>query len=82
MVHNVLKCPSQWPSGLRRGSAVDRLLELQVPDQSGVWMSFSCECCVLSGRDLRNGPIPCLEESHRLWCVIVCDTETSRMREP
>jgi hypothetical protein len=35
---------------------------------------------VLSGRGLCNGPIPRPEESYRLWCVIVCDLETSRMR--
>ena len=26
--------------------------------------------------------ITCPEESYRLWCVIVCDLETSRMRRP
>ena len=31
----------------------------------------SCECCVLSGRDLCDGPISRPEESYRLWCVIV-----------
>jgi hypothetical protein len=37
------------------------------------WMSLSCECCVLSGRGLCDGPITCSEESYRLWrvaCVI------------
>jgi hypothetical protein len=42
----------------------------------------SCECCVLSGRGLCDGPIPRPEESYRLWCVIVCDPETPRMRRP
>jgi hypothetical protein len=28
---------------------------------------------VLSGRGLRNGPIPHPEESYRLWCVFECD---------
>ena len=27
-------------------------------------------------------PIPHTQESYRLWCVIVCDTETSRMTLP
>jgi hypothetical protein len=36
-------------------------------------MSVCCECCVLSGRGLCDGPIPRAEESYRLWCVIVCD---------
>jgi hypothetical protein len=43
-----------------------------------------CECCVLSGRDLRDELITRSEESYRLWCVVVvvCDLETSRMRRP
>jgi hypothetical protein len=45
-------------------------------------MSVSCECCVLSGRGLCEGPISHPEESYRLWRVIVCDLETSRMRRP
>ena len=35
---------------------------------------------VLSGRGLCDGPIPRPEESYRLWCVSVCDLQTSRMR--
>jgi hypothetical protein len=41
-----------------------------------------CECCVLSGRGLCNELITRPEESYRLWCVVVCDLETSRMRRP
>jgi hypothetical protein len=41
-------------------------------------MSVSCECCVLSGRGLRDGSIIRPEESYRLWC----DLETSTMRRP
>jgi hypothetical protein len=36
--------------------------------------------CVLSGRDLCNGLITRLEETCRLWCVLVCDLGTSRVR--
>ena len=36
---------SQWPSGLRRGCAADRLLGLRVRILSGVWM------CVLHSKD-------------------------------
>jgi hypothetical protein len=43
-------------------------------------MFVRCECCVLSGRGLCNGPITRPEESYRLWCVLVCDLGTSRMR--
>jgi hypothetical protein len=34
-----------------------------------VWMSVSCECCVLSGRGLCDGLIPRPEEFYRVWCV-------------
>jgi hypothetical protein len=37
-------------------------------------------CCVWSGRGLCVGLITFPEESFRLWCVIMCDLETSRMR--
>ena len=43
---------SQWPRGLRRGSAAARLLRLWVRIPLGAWMSVCCECCVLSGRGL------------------------------
>jgi len=45
------------------------------------WM-FVCECCVLSGRGLSDELITRPEQSYRLWCVIVCDLETWRMRRP
>ena len=45
-------------------------------------MSVSCESCVLSSRRLYDEPIPCLEESYRLWCVIECDLDISRKRWP
>jgi hypothetical protein len=45
-------------------------------------MSFSCECSAFSGKGLREGPIPCPEESYRLWCVIVCELQTSSTRRP
>ena len=41
-----------------------------------------CECRVLSGRGLCDVPIPRPRESWRLWCVTVCDLETSSMRRP
>ena len=42
-------------------------------------MFVCCECRVLSGRDLCDELITRPEESYRLWCVVVCDLETSRM---
>jgi hypothetical protein len=43
--------------------------ELRVRIPLGVWLSFSCECCVLSGRDLFEGPTPCPED---FYGVCVC----------
>jgi hypothetical protein len=37
---------------------------------------------VLSGRGLCDELITRSEESYRLWCVVVCDLETSWMRRP
>jgi hypothetical protein len=41
-----------------------------------------CECCVLSGRGLCYELITRPQESYRLWCVVVCDLETSKLRRP
>jgi hypothetical protein len=62
-------CRSQWPLGLRRGSAAVRLLGLWVRITLGARTSVCCECCVLSGRGPCVGLIPPLEESYRVWCV-------------
>jgi hypothetical protein len=43
-------------------------------------MFVCCECCVLSGRGLGDGLITRPEESCRLWCIVVCDQETSKTR--
>ena len=45
-------------------------------------MFVFCECCVLSGRGLCDELITHPEESYRLWCVVVCDLETSRIGAP
>jgi len=45
-------------------------------------MFVCCEYCVLSGRGLCDELITRPEESYRLWCVVVCDLETSRMGAP
>jgi hypothetical protein len=37
---------------------------------------------VLSSRGLCDEVITRPEESYRVWCVVVCDLETSRMRRP
>jgi hypothetical protein len=40
-------------------------------------MDDCCESCVLSGRGLYVGLITRPEEFYRLWCVVVCDLDTS-----
>ena len=45
-------------------------------------MDVCRECCVFSGRGLCDGPITWQEGSYWLWCVVVCDLETSWMRRP
>jgi len=42
-------------------------------------MSVCCECCVLSGRGLCDELISRPEESYRLWCVVVCDLESTKI---
>jgi len=37
---------------------------------------------VLSGRGLCDELITRPEESYRMWCVVVCDLDTSWMRRP
>jgi hypothetical protein len=73
---------SQWPSVLRCRFSAARLLRLWFRILPRPWTSFCCECCVcvLSGRGLCNELITRPEESYRLWCVVVCDLETSWMR--
>jgi hypothetical protein len=41
-----------------------------------------CNCYVLSGRDLCDELIAHSEESYRLWYIVLCDVEPSRMRRP
>jgi hypothetical protein len=61
----LLNSRSQWPLGLRRGSAATRLLELWIRIPLESWMSVVM--CVVRYRSL----ITRLEESYRLWCVVV-----------
>jgi hypothetical protein len=67
----ILRPRSQWPRGLRRGSAAVRLLGLCVQIPPGTWMSVCYECCVLSGRGLCVGLITRPEKSYRGWCAWV-----------
>ena len=69
---------SQWPHGLRRGPAAARLLRLWVRTPPVAWIFVCCECCALSSIGFCFGLITRPEESYWLWCVVVCDLETSR----
>ena len=62
---------SQWPRGLRRGSAAARLLGLWVWFPPEAWMFVSCECRVLLGRGLCVVLITRPEASYQLWNVWV-----------
>jgi len=73
-------CRSQWPRGVRCRSAAARLLRLWVRIPPWALMFVCCECRVLSGRSPWDELITRPEESYRLWCVVVCDLETSWMR--
>jgi len=72
----------QWTRGLRRRSAAARVLGLWVRIPPGAWTFVCCERCVLSGRGLCDELIIRPEESYGLWCVVMCDLETSWMRRP
>ena len=58
------------------------LLRSWVRIPPGAWIFVCCECRVLSGRGLCNELITRPEESYPLWCVVVCDLETSRIGAP
>ena len=62
--------------------AAARLLKSWVRIPPGAWIFVCCECRVLSGRGLCDELITRPEESYRLWCVVLCDPETSWMRRP
>ena len=59
-----------------------RLLKSWVQIPPGAWIFVCCECRVLSGRGLCDELITRPEESYRLWCVVVCDLETSSIGAP
>ena len=59
-----------------------RLLRSWVRIPPGAWIFVCCECRVLSGRGLCKELITRPEESYRLYCVVVCDLETSRIGAP
>ena len=56
--------------------------EILVSNPAGARMFVCCECCVFSDRGLCDELIIRPEESYRLWCVVMCDLETSRVWWP
>ena len=58
------------------------LLRLWVRIPPGAWIFVCCDCRVLSGRGLCDELFTRPEESYWLWCVVVCDLETSRIGAP
>ena len=71
-------CQYQCSRGLRRGSAA-ACWGCGFECRRGDGRIF-CECCILWGRGLCFELITRPEEFYRLWCVAMCDLETSRMR--
>ena len=65
----------EWPQAAH-------LLRSWVRIPPGAWIFVCCECRVLSGRGLCGELITHPEESYRLWCVVVCDLDTSRICAP
>ena len=72
---------SQWPRGLNCRSAAARLLRLWVRIPPMAWIFVVSVVCCQVQRSLRRA-----DHSSRgilpLWCFVVCDLETSRMRRP
>ena len=81
----ILRIPFELEAGpigrapLRRSFTAARLLRSWVRVPPGTLMSVCCECCVLSGKGLWDELITRPEESYRLWCVVVCDLETTKI---
>ena len=65
-----------------RYRAAAHLMKSWVRIPPGAWIFVCCECRVLSGRGVCDELITRPEESYRLWCVVVCDLETSRIGAP
>ena len=62
--------------------AAAHLLKSWIRIPPGAWKFVCYECRVLSGRSLCDELITRPEESYRLWRVVVCDLETSRIGAP
>jgi hypothetical protein len=56
--------------------------EILGSNPTGAWISVVSVVCCQIERGLCDELITRPEESYRLWCVVVRDIETSRMRRP
>jgi hypothetical protein len=74
-----LKLRVPVPVATRSKAQVCGLSPAEIVDSnpSGDIDVVSCECRVMSGRCLCDELITRSSESYRLWCVVVCDLETS-----
>jgi len=54
--------------------------EIVGSNSGAVWLFFCCECFLLSS--FCDRLITSLEESYRLWCVVVCYIETTILGRP
>ena len=80
VAYNFVTGRSQWLRGLRRKSAAALMQRLWVANPKGTWKFVCCERCLFSDRVLCVGLITRPEKSYLVWCVFVCDLETSRIR--
>ena len=71
---------SHWPRGLRRGTAAARVLRLwvRIPPE-GIDVCLLWVLYVLAGRGLCDELITLLEESYRLWCIVMCDLQSRNL---
>jgi hypothetical protein len=74
-------CSAVKDSVFRKTQDLSRLRSwVRIP--RGAWLFVCCECRVLSGRGLCDELITRLEESYRMWCVVVCDLKTLKIGAP
>ena len=71
---------SQLQRGLRRRSSAARLLRLWLRIPPGAWMSAVVSVVFCQVEVSSTGWITRPEESYRVWCVDVCDIDTSIMK--
>jgi len=71
MLREYMTCRSQWPPGLRCGSASLAPWDCRFQSRRRTWISVCCECCELSDRGPCDRLITRPEESYRVWCVSV-----------